>query len=234
MTNASTRFILLIALVAAVAGGVATYGVSALTETGNTEVRISAQRLEGGIIEFALQQRGEDGSWGERILPSARKLRAEGRLNSWANSTPIQLESGLPFYVNTTQPTTSVNVDEYIALCGDEESLFGEVSFDIQDGFDTWGSLFSLLDPVIGTLRSIEPPPELADYHQGQLSTLTILAQYAFVQDPEAEVDLWEFLIVALIAAGPSEEAEANLDPELRQRLIDAGCIEADDSEAAE
>ena len=86
------------------------------------------------------------------------------------------------------------------------------------------------MDPAISELRSIEPPDELAEYHQAQLSTATLMAQYAFTQDPDAELDLWEFFGIALIAAGIAEEAEASLDPDLRQRLVDGGCIEADES----
>ena len=86
------------------------------------------------------------------------------------------------------------------------------------------------MDPAISELRSIEPPDELAEYHQAQLSTVTLMAQYPFTQDPDAELDLWEFFGIALIAAGIAEEAETSLDPDLRQRLVDGGCIEADES----
>ena len=67
-----SRTILIVALVAALIGGVATYTIQAATQTAESEVRISAQRLDDGRVEFALQQRQPDGAWGARLLPQLR------------------------------------------------------------------------------------------------------------------------------------------------------------------
>lgn len=248
MTNFGSRTVLLVALIAATVAGVATYGVSAITNPGKTEVRISAQRLENGIIEFALQQRADDGSWGDRILPAARKLSAEGRLHRWANSTPIEIDAGLPFYLNTTEPQRSVTVQEYVALCGDEAALFEETGISIDEetlsrysAFGTdesepfnWGQLLFVIDLSLTARQSIDPPAELAEFHEGQISSLTLIAQYSFAQDPEMEFSEWDLFGIAFLAAAVSAEAEQNLTPELRQQLIDGGCIEADESETSE
>ena len=239
-----TRTVLMVALIAALIGGVASYGVSALTSTATTEVRISAQRLEGGLIQFALQQRQPDGSWGERQLPTRNRLRAQGQLHRWANSSAIEVEvdAGLPFYVNTTEPVRSVSVDEYIALCADDESLLGEAAQALAElgeqwpaagdggGTLTWGGLLGLLDLGITAWRSIEPPEPLAEFHRAQLRSVTLMAQYAFAQDQDAAVDLWELVGIGFIVAAISQEAESNLDPGLRERLVESGCIEAADS----
>ncbi len=230
MNRFGSRTVLLIALVAAIIGGIATYSVSALTSTARTEVRITAQRVDDGRVELALQQRQDDGSWGDRLLPARRFFPDQGFVNRWANSSPLEIDSGIPFYVNTTEPTRSMTADEYIALCGNDEWLLGEAIVTLDKEGLAWGDLFSLLDPAISKLRSIEAPDELAEYHQSQLSTVTLMAQYAFAQDPDAELDLWEFFAIALIAAGFAEEAETSLDPDLRQRLVDGGCIEAEES----
>lgn len=243
VSRLGSRSVLIVALVAALIGGVASYSVSALTSTATTEVRISAQRLEGGLIQFALQQRQPDGGWGERQLPSLNLLRAQGQLNRWANSSAIEVEvdTGLPLYVNTTEPTRSVTVDQYIALCADDESLLGEAAQALTelgeqsaaagDGDEslTWGGLLVVLDLGITAWRSIEPPEALAEFHRGQLSSVTLMAQYAFAQDHEAAVDLWELLGIGFIVAAISQEAEANLDPGLRERLVESGCIQAAD-----
>ena len=67
-----SKSVLLAAVVAALIAGVATYVVDAQLERGQTEVRISAQRIDDGRVEFALQQRDSDGDWGDRILPASR------------------------------------------------------------------------------------------------------------------------------------------------------------------
>ena len=55
------------------------------------EVRVAAQRLDDGRIEFAIQYRLPDGTWSERILPSARKMSASGRTGSWLVSSPVTI-----------------------------------------------------------------------------------------------------------------------------------------------
>ena len=88
-----SRTILIVALVAALIGGVATYTIQAATQTAESEVRISAQRLDDGRVEFALQQRQPDGAWGERLLPQRRFFPASGFVNHWANSSPLTITS---------------------------------------------------------------------------------------------------------------------------------------------
>ena len=56
--------------------------------SGETEVRITAQRLDDGRTEFGLQQR-VDGEWGERLLPSGRFFPARVTPGRWLNSTPL-------------------------------------------------------------------------------------------------------------------------------------------------
>lgn len=68
-------------------GALAVYSAGAATG-GDVEVRINAKRLDGGQVEFALQQRAGAG-WSERIQPQARILPADAPLNRWLNSTPV-------------------------------------------------------------------------------------------------------------------------------------------------
>lgn len=245
MTRIGTRGVLLIALVAAVIGGVATYGVSALTGTAKTEVRITAQRLDDGRVEFALQEREGAGAWGERLLPTRRFFPAEGFVNHWANSSPIEIDSGIPFYVNTTEPERSLTIDEYVASCGvdgdlladsglvDEDDITRFQLMQLDEGEDaTWGLLLAVADLGLTAMKAIEPPDELAEYHSAQISLLTLFAQYAFAQPSDAPFNPWELLGIGLIAAGLSQQAEENLDPELHDRLTDGGCIESEDGAA--
>lgn len=55
------------------------------------EFRVAAQRLGDGRIEFAIQYRLPDGTWSERILPSARKMSASGAMGSWLVSSPVTI-----------------------------------------------------------------------------------------------------------------------------------------------
>ena len=55
------------------------------------EVRIVARRLEGGRVEFGLQQRRADDSWGDRQLPRVRFFPTTATVNRWLASSPLTL-----------------------------------------------------------------------------------------------------------------------------------------------
>jgi hypothetical protein len=60
-----------------------------LDPTGEIELRIAARRADDGRIEFALQQRRADGSWGGRLLPARRNFPATATVGRWLTSTPV-------------------------------------------------------------------------------------------------------------------------------------------------
>jgi hypothetical protein len=94
--------IVALALACVALGAVAGAAVAeSITQT--REVRIAAQRLANGRVEFALQERGEDGTWGERILPRRRFFPATGS-GRWLASSPIELT----LEVETVEPTPPI------------------------------------------------------------------------------------------------------------------------------
>ena len=77
-------------------------GAPQSAQLGDTETRIQAYlHQESGSdpnrarIEFALQQRGDDDQWGERILLSARRMLAYGDPHNWLSSTPVSVTCDL-------------------------------------------------------------------------------------------------------------------------------------------
>ena len=154
-----SRTILIVALVAALIGGVATYTIQAATQTAESEVRISAQRLDGRV-EFGLQQRQPDGAWGDR-LPELRFFPASGFVNRWANSSPLTITSQIedpPAYINDTQPSRTLDLAGYLEFCSDANQGGGglELLGSLEDGEVslTWGLIFTGVDSDITTLRS--------------------------------------------------------------------------------
>ena len=63
---------------------------SATTDT-DINVRIAAQRLADGRVEFTLQQRRQDGSWGERLLPQRRFFPSNAASARWLVSSPLTI-----------------------------------------------------------------------------------------------------------------------------------------------
>ena len=56
-----------------------------------SEVRVAAQPLSNGRIEFAVQQRLSDGEWSERLTPQRRFMPANARAGRWLSSSAVAL-----------------------------------------------------------------------------------------------------------------------------------------------
>ena len=70
-------------------------GSAQQTDAGEqSEVRIVAQRNPDERVEFGLQQRQPDGSWGERLLPANRFFPAGTEVGRWLASSPLVLSAG--------------------------------------------------------------------------------------------------------------------------------------------
>ena len=77
-------------------GAVSALGFAlAAAQNSGAEVRIEARRLGDGRVEFALSERGTDGEWGDRILPSSRYF-PMGSRGGWLRSSPVLVGAGAP------------------------------------------------------------------------------------------------------------------------------------------
>ena len=56
-----------------------------------SDVRIVARKLESGRIEFGLQQRQSDNTWGDRRLPRVRFSPTTATVDNWLASSPLTL-----------------------------------------------------------------------------------------------------------------------------------------------
>ena len=72
----------------------------------SADVRIVARRLGDGRIEFGLEQRQNDDSWGGRTLPRARLFPPTVTVDTWLVSTPITVSVA-------PQPTPSLGTCRY-------------------------------------------------------------------------------------------------------------------------
>ena len=75
------------------------------------EVRVAAQLLADGRMEFALQERQADGSWGERRLPRGRFFPADTRVGRWLGSTPLTVKVPLDSMTEATPAAACVLAD---------------------------------------------------------------------------------------------------------------------------
>ena len=80
-----------VALLALMSGAVVAAPVAAQDSAGDVEVRIVARKLANGKVEFGLQQRRGDNSWGERQLPQVRLFPTTATVDRWLVSSALDL-----------------------------------------------------------------------------------------------------------------------------------------------
>ena len=85
------RSILLVGL-GLLIGTAALGAVWAATQTGETDVRITAERLEDGRVELGLQQLSGDGAWSETQRPENRFLAPDAEVGAELQTDPITIE----------------------------------------------------------------------------------------------------------------------------------------------
>ena len=93
---------------------------------GDIDVRITAQRLADGRTEFALQQRQQDGEWGDRLLPRLRFFPATTTTGRWLVSSPLTLA---PQADSMSSATTDTDLNVRIAA---QRLADGRVEFALQ------------------------------------------------------------------------------------------------------
>lgn len=87
---------------------IVTIAVRAAATNVETDVRVVAQKLDDGKVEFGVQQRGAAGEWGKRILPRGRFLPTNAPTNRWLSSTPVSLTVEVPEADIATPQTSAV------------------------------------------------------------------------------------------------------------------------------
>ena len=87
----------IVALLAVLGGAVVSTAAAAQednTAGDSTTVRIVARKLDSGRIEFGLQQRQPDNTWGDRQLPRVRFFPTTATVGNWLASSSLDLPAG--------------------------------------------------------------------------------------------------------------------------------------------
>ena len=120
MASFALRLAALVVLLTLAGGAFQAVAVRA-QDAAQAEVRITAQRLEDGRTEFALQQRGSGGAWGERLLPRSRYFPASASTGRWLNSTPLTLTGGIVVRI-TAQRLTDRRIEFALQRRGSDDA----------------------------------------------------------------------------------------------------------------
>ena len=108
-------------------------GTSDDAESTSPDVRIVARKLQNGKIEFGLQQRHDDDTWSDEILPRARLFPTTARVGNWLQSTPLE--------VNVAEGDSDLVAEIDVRIVARLRSS-GSVEFALQQRTDddSWGS----------------------------------------------------------------------------------------------
>ena len=86
---------------------------------GGLTLRIAAQPLGNGRIEFAVQQRVSDAEWGERLLPTSRFMPVNAAAGHWLHSSPVALP-GAPDTPSTSTAEPATGPENEPSADGDQ------------------------------------------------------------------------------------------------------------------
>ena len=75
--------------------GTSTGDAADAIDAATADLRIVARELDNGKIEFGLQQRRHDGTWGERRFPRARLFPVDAEVGRWLMSSPLTVSVGV-------------------------------------------------------------------------------------------------------------------------------------------
>ena len=95
------------------------------------EVRIVARKLDDGRVEFGLQQRQSDNTWGDRQLPRVRFFPTTATVNRWLASSPFTLtapQAGIRYTAVTCVEVPAHDGDRWCTppVVGDTIQLFSD------------------------------------------------------------------------------------------------------------
>ncbi len=125
---------------------------------------------------------------------------------------------------------SAVSLDEYAALCGESEIDLSEEA--------TYGEMSAAVGEFIKQMEAVDPPSEVADYHNAALDfqrdLKKVFDDYEGSKDDVVEDDVFFGDVFSLFFRYESRLSDAigSMSPEARARLAEAGCI--DDEEFAE
>ena len=119
--------------------------------------------------------------------------------------------------------TDRMSLDEYTEWCS------GMVSIEDPPEGITYGEYSSGVAEFIEEAESINPPVEVAEWHNAAWSVPRAMKSLADAQPKDDVVDALAFFTPSILSLGEDmEKAKNNLAPEVLERLVEAGCIGPD------
>jgi hypothetical protein len=123
-----------------------------------------------------------------------------------------------------------LSVEEYLEVC---PSWSYDPEDDVKD--QTWGEVIDESAKKLELMKSAHAPKELEDYHISQVMVLAVYEEEVRKVGKDKEDELFnlatvitsQLMFIAMVASGEDDD----LSDDLRNRLINVGCVDADEVE---
>ena len=125
---------------------------------------------------------------------------------------------------STTVAAATLSLDEYLTLCATTEQ-------DLADDA-TFGDFSSLFAAEADRLEALTPPVQLSEWHLLNMENFRTIQAFVELQPKDDVIDVARFFLIAAISADSEEKlraAAARLPEDIRQQMIQAGCIDPED-----
>ena len=123
--------------------------------------------------------------------------------------------------------TSGMSLDEYMAVMCEEEEFLGT----------TYREFSAYMEPIIAEAEAINPPPEVAEYHNQGVALVRDLKAaidgYGGSKDDVITPEGFESIVFSQAASGGLEaiaEAGSAMAPKVRERMIAGGCLDIDEN----
>ena len=123
-----------------------------------------------------------------------------------------------------TPTTATLPLGVYLTLCAPTEQ-------DLADDA-TFGDFSSVLGAELDRLEALTPPAELSEWHSQYVESIRTAQAILDTQPKDDVMDFASFILIAAVSADLEEklgEVSARLPEDVRQQMIEAGCIDPED-----
>ena len=185
----------------------------------------------GNLHTCGLRSDGSVACWGSDEYGQATPRAADPTPTPTPEPEPIT-PTPAPTSTPTPAPThaaATLLLDEYLTQCAPPDWELGDDA--------TYGDFSSLIAAEAARLEALTPPTQLSEWHLLNIENLRTLQAFVDLQPKDDVINFifWLIIIAGVSAASEEElgEAAARLPEDVRQQMMDAGCIDPEDLPSA-
>ena len=188
----------------------------------------------GNLHTCGVRSDGSVTCWGSdesgQATPSAGSFSPTPSATAPTPAPTPETEPTTPTATPTSAPTpapaaATLSLDEYLTHCASPDWELADDS--------TFGELSSKLAAEADRFEALTPPTQLSEWHLLSIESIRTIQAFVEIQPKDDVIDFIRFFLIAAVSADSEEklsEAAARLPEDVRQQMIEAGCIDPEDA----